>query len=92
MSPAALVSGLAACLAGCGRTDIPAALMRYAALRQPRTAGIQAGSRRNATIYHLPPPFSWARNLVMAAGLGMGAKMDGLYRYDAPSAGSRPAA
>jgi len=83
---------LAGCLAGCGRAGIPAALKRYAALRQTRTAGIQAGSRRNATIYHLPPPFSWARNLVMGAGLGMGATMDGLYRYDALSAGSRPAA
>ncbi len=83
---------LAGCLAGCGRAGIPAALMRYAALRQARTAGIQAGSRRNATIYHLAPPFSWARNLVMGAGLGMGSTMDGLYRYDALSAGSRPAA
>jgi GTP-dependent phosphoenolpyruvate carboxykinase len=66
--------------------------MRYAALRQTRTAGIQAGSRRNATIYHLHAPFSWARNLVMGAGLGMGSTMDGLYRYDALAAGSRPAA
>jgi len=81
---------LAACLAGCARTDIPAALMRYAALRQPRTAGIQAGSRRNATIYHLHAPFSWARDLVMGAGLGMGSTMDGLYRYDALAAGTRP--
>ena len=83
---------LAGCLAGCGRAGIPAALMRYAALRQARTAGIQAGSRRNATIYHLHAPFSWARNLVMGAGLGMGSTMDGLYRYDALAAGTRPAA
>ncbi|MFM8821282.1 MAG: FAD-dependent monooxygenase [Phenylobacterium sp.] len=77
---------LAACLAGRAREDVPDALQRYEALRRPRTAGIQAGSRRNATIYHLRPPFSWARNLVMGAGLGMGAAMDGLYRYDALSA------
>ena len=49
-------------------------------------AEIQASSRRNATIYHLRPPFSWARNQAMKAGLGMGAAMDGLYRYDALSA------
>ncbi|MFM1959122.1 MAG: hypothetical protein RL588_639 [Pseudomonadota bacterium] len=77
---------LAGCLAGCSREAVPAALERYAALRRPRTAGVQAGSRRNAAIYHLRPPFSWARNLVMQAGLGMGAAMDGLYRYDALSA------
>jgi len=81
---------LAACLAGKTCEDVPEALMRYAALRQPRTAGIQAGSRRNATIYHLHAPFSWARNLVMGAGLGMGSTMDGLYRYDALAAGTRP--
>ncbi len=83
---------LAACLSGCRRGDIPAALSRYEDLRRPRTAGIQAGSRRNARIYHLPPPFSWGRNLVMGAGLGMGSTMDGLYRYDAMAAGTRPAA
>ncbi len=77
---------LAACLSGCSRNDIPAALCRYEDLRRRRTAGIQAGSRRNASIYHLRPPFSWARNQVMKAGLGMGAAMDGLYRYDALSA------
>lgn len=77
---------LAACLAGCSRDAIPAALARYEALRRPRTAGIQAGSRRNAMIYHLRPPLSWARNRGMKAGLGMGAAMDGLYRYDALSA------
>jgi salicylate hydroxylase len=83
---------LAACLSSCNRGDIPAALFRYEDLRRPRTAGIQADSRRNARIYHLPPPFSWARNLVMGAGLGMGSTMDGLYRYDAMAAGTRPAA
>lgn len=77
---------LAACLSGRAARDVPAALKRYEALRRPRTAGIQAGSRRNATIYHLRPPLSWARNRGMKAGLGMGAAMDGLYRYDALSA------
>ncbi|MFM8940337.1 MAG: FAD-dependent monooxygenase, partial [Phenylobacterium sp.] len=83
---------LAACLAGRICADVPEALQRYEALRRPRTAGIQAGSRRNAAIYPLRPPFSWARNLVMGAGLGMGSTMDGLYRYDALAAGTRPVA
>ena len=83
---------LAACLSGCRRGDLSAALSRYEDLRRPRTAGIQADSRRNARIYHLPPPFSWARNLVMGAGLGMGSTMDGLYSYDALAAGTRSVA
>jgi salicylate hydroxylase len=77
---------LAACLSGCRRDGVAAALERYAALRRHRTAGIQAGSRRNAKIYHLGAPLSWGRNLVMRAGLGMGSTMDGLYSYDALAA------
>ena len=68
------------------RAGIPTALERYGDLRRRRTAGIQAGSRRNATIYHLGAPLSWGRNLVMRAGLGMGSTMDGLYSYDALAA------
>jgi salicylate hydroxylase len=77
---------LAACLSGCRRDGVAAALERYAALRRHRTAGIQAGSRRNAKIYHLGAPSSWGRNLAMRAGLGMGSTMDGLYSYDALAA------
>ncbi|AWM76819.1 FAD-dependent monooxygenase [Phenylobacterium parvum] len=77
---------LAACLSGRAVNEVPAALERYEALRRPRTAAIQAGSRRNAAIYHLRPPFSWARNLAMQAGLGMGSTMDDLYSYDALAA------
>lgn len=77
---------LAACLSGCRRAGVAAALERYAALRRHRTAGIQAGSRRNAKIYHLGAPLSWGRNLAMRAGLGMGSTMDGLYGYDALAA------
>lgn len=77
---------LAACLSGCRRAGVAAALERYAALRRHRTAGIQAGSRRNAKIYHLGAPSSWGRNLAMRAGLGMGSTMDGLYSYDALAA------
>jgi salicylate hydroxylase len=77
---------LAGCLSGCGCAGIPTALERYGDLRRRRTAGIQAGSRRNATIYHLGAPLSWGRNLVMRAGLGMGSTMDGLYSYDALAA------
>ena len=77
---------LAACLSGCRRDGVAAALERYAALRRHRTEGIQAGSRRNAKIYHLGAPLSWGRNLAMRAGLGMGSTMDGLYSYDALAA------
>jgi len=77
---------LAGCLSGCGCAGIPTALERYGDLRRRRTAAIQAGSRRNATIYHLGAPLSWGRNLVMRAGLGMGSTMDGLYSYDALAA------
>jgi salicylate hydroxylase len=77
---------LAGCLSGCGCAGIPTALERYGDLRRRRTAGIQAGSRRNAKIYHLGAPSSWGRNLAMRAGLGMGSTMDGLYSYDALAA------
>lgn len=75
---------LASCLAGCARTEIEAALKRYEGLRKDRTASVQLGSRRNATVYHLRPPLSWARDQVMRAGFGIKAQMDGLYGYDAP--------
>jgi salicylate hydroxylase len=61
------------------------ALARYESLRRPRTARIQAGSRRNARVFHLAGPAAWLRDRVAArAGSGM---MDWLYRYDALAAG-----
>ncbi|CAL9411340.1 FAD-dependent monooxygenase [Streptomyces sp. enrichment culture] len=44
---------LAACLTGAGAEEMPARLARYEAMRIPRTAEIQRGSRGNAGILHL---------------------------------------
>jgi len=76
---------LAACITQC--RDIPAALKRYEHLRRDRTARIQKGSRRNATIFHLSGLSAWARNL--AARKSTGKVMDGVYGYNALQAVSR---
>jgi salicylate hydroxylase len=60
----------AAVLASCfdGRpTDIPAALRRYADLRQPRVKRVQRTAEQNGRIYHLSGPLAVARDLVMRA-------------------------
>ncbi len=64
--------------------DISANLVRYTQLRRSRTAGIQLGSRRNATIFHLSGVKAWLRN--RAAGKASESRLDGLFRYDAISA------
>jgi salicylate hydroxylase len=70
---------LAACLR---RADgIPPALKRYEELRKARTAGIQAGSRRNAEIFHMRGLKAWVRN--RAAGRAAGDRLRGVYAYDA---------
>lgn len=60
---------------------IPAALQRYEQLRRERTAGIQLGSRRNATVFHLRGVKAWARD--QAANTLGGRTMDRIYRYNA---------
>lgn len=45
--------------------DIPAALKAYEAARRPRTKRVQAAARGNGRTYHLPLPFSLARDLVI---------------------------
>ncbi|MFN0184825.1 MAG: FAD-dependent monooxygenase [Aquabacterium sp.] len=70
---------LAACLSSSG--DAGAALARYARLRRPRTAAIQRGSRRNATVFHLSGVPAWLRDRVV--GWAVGRSLDRLYRYDA---------
>ncbi len=72
-----------AVLTGCLRADenVPSALQHYESLRKPRTARIQKGSRRNATVFHLSGMKAWARNL--AAGKSAGNTMDGLFGYNA---------
>jgi salicylate hydroxylase len=49
-----------------GPDNIPLALKAYEAERLPRTARVQAASRRNAVAFHLPaalarPAFRWAQ-------------------------------
>ena len=73
---------LAACLAT--GESISEALMRYAALRRPRTSSVQQGSRRNATIFHLSGIKAWLRN--QAAARLSERRLDDLFRYDALSA------
>lgn len=73
----------AAVLAGClaGGAEVASALARYEHLRKRRTAWVQAGSRRNASIFHLRGIAAWLRD--RAAPLMTGRVMHRLFRYDA---------
>ena len=53
---------------------------RYEDLRKERTAGVQRGSRRNATVFHLSGLKAWMRD--RAASRAGKHSMDRLYRYD----------
>jgi salicylate hydroxylase len=79
-------------LAGClnAAADPSAALARFQALRAARAARVQAASLRQGRIYHLPPPLSWARDLVLAAAPGawLMAGYDWLYAWQPPQAGT----
>ena len=71
---------LANCLNGAQTQKIGSALRRYETLRQPRTAGIQKGSRRNASVFHLRGIQAWMRNrAVRAAG---NRTMENLFKYN----------
>jgi salicylate hydroxylase len=75
----------AAVLAECvdGADDVPAALQRYEGLRRERTAGIQLGSRRNKTLFHMAGPKAWLRNLSMPMlGRGITGRSSELFGYD----------
>ena len=76
----------AAVLAECVATAnaVPDALARYEKLRRSRTARIQLGSRGNAKLFHLRPPYSWLRNRALAKGRPN--PMDWVFRYDALNA------
>ena len=63
--------------------DVSAALTRYEDLRRDRTAGIQKGSRRNATVFHLRGVKAWLRN--RAAKTAGGRALEALFSYDALS-------
>lgn len=45
--------------------DVPAALRSYERLRLPRTRQMQSAARNVGRIYHMPQPFSFARDIVM---------------------------
>ena len=77
----------AAVLAGClaRGAEVPAALQRYEDMRRDRTAGIQNGSRRNATRFHLSGAEAEARNHAMRTAGER--SMDDLYGYDALTVG-----
>ncbi len=79
----------AAVLAACvGDThDVEQALRRYESLRRTRTSRIQLGSRSNAKLFHLRPPYSWFRNRALAHSRGNA--MDWVFRYDALRAAHR---
>ncbi len=46
--------------------DTPAALKHYAQARWQRNAQVQRRAQRNGQLFHLPPPFSWARDAGIA--------------------------
>lgn len=75
---------LADAVARCGG-DLPAAFRAYEGLRRPRTSRVQAQSARQGRVYHLGPPASLARDIVLST-LGparLAARVDWL--YDAPA-------
>ena len=74
---------LGECLEGLSGHDTIAALKRFEALRKPRTNAIQKKSRSNSQVYHMRPPLSWARNLIMRSGVGLWEQVEQIYAYDA---------
>jgi salicylate hydroxylase len=68
-------------------TDPAAALRRYEAARQPRTARVQRAARRNDLGYHLGEPAASIRDAVLRAlgGPRLLAQYDWIYRWRAPA-------
>jgi 2-polyprenyl-6-methoxyphenol hydroxylase-like FAD-dependent oxidoreductase len=79
---------LADCLAA-RPGDEAQAFTEFEAKRRRRTARVQAMSRLNGRIYHLPPPMSWARDAVLRLlpGEWLMSRYDWLYgwRADTPA-------
>lgn len=77
---------LADCLAAGSLSgqDPEASLASYESLRKSRTASVQAGSRRNARLFHARGLGAWVRD--RGARFGASRTMDSLFRYDAFSA------
>ena len=80
---AAMVIEDAAVLAAClsGGDDVANKLARYEDLRRDRTAGIQKGSRRNASIFHLSGMAAWLRNRALKTAQNR--TMNSLFSYNA---------
>lgn len=76
-------AALAACLSAGG--DVPAALRRYEQVRLPRVSQLQAMSRANKRLFHMPDgPEQQARDAAWAEGPGAGADpMAWLFGHDA---------
>ena len=77
---------LARCLAGTDAAEVPGALRRYEAIRRPRASRAQAGSRQNATTFHLPDgPDQKARDAEYASMTAAGpfTVRGWLFEYDA---------
>lgn len=70
---------LAACLSA--DKDIATALARYEDSRRDRTADIQKGSRRNASVFHLSGVKAWLRNKALKTAGNR--TMDSLFSYNA---------
>jgi salicylate hydroxylase len=66
--------------------DIGSALAQFQGLRAARAERIQRASRRQGGIYRLAPPFSWARDAVLALAPGhrLMAQLDWLYGWRPP--------
>jgi 2-polyprenyl-6-methoxyphenol hydroxylase-like FAD-dependent oxidoreductase len=73
---------LADCLQQAG-PDPASALAPFEALRAARARRVQSASLRQGRIYHLAPPFSWARDAVLARASGpwLMAGYDWLYAW-----------
>lgn len=80
---------LAACLrtAERGDDDIAGALKRYEKARKPRVARARRLALANRTIYHLPQPFAFGRDLTMRAlgGQRLLSRQDWLYNWRVPA-------
>lgn len=63
--------------------DSAGAFQRYAALRRPRVAQVKRTTWQSGMIYHLPAPFSLARNIGMKllGGERLLAQRDSIYRW-----------
>jgi salicylate hydroxylase len=65
--------------------DEASALRSFEGLRRRRAERVQAASRRQGRIYHLPPPLAWARDAVLRAvpGRALMTGYDWLYGWRA---------